>query len=159
MQSCSPLPSPRHAWYTVGMKLDRTALTVTLLQADTDPIEWRSKPPSERVRAVQINRQVAYGYARATGRLQRVLTVVDLDDLEHLPEPSSSPFLAAFSSGTQEIRKGWDAPAGSFDAERFLIDGLQKSRPEDSMARNSRANDPGGDVLVRPLYSIRVHTS
>ena len=59
------------------MKMDRTTLTVTTLQADTDHQDWRLKPPVERLRAVQLNRQVAYGRNRAAGRLQRVLAIVE----------------------------------------------------------------------------------
>ena len=56
--------------------LDRTKLTVTSLQqADAeDRAYWRSKTPEERLSALEIMRQVAFGYDPTTERLQRVLT-------------------------------------------------------------------------------------
>jgi hypothetical protein len=62
------------------MKLDRTQLTITDLHGEaeaTDRDYWRSKSPAERLRAVQTCREIAYGRANATARLQRVLEIAE----------------------------------------------------------------------------------
>lgn len=40
---------------------------------------WLSKTPAERFEALELLRQIAYGYDPATERLQRVLEVVELE--------------------------------------------------------------------------------
>lgn len=39
---------------------------------------WLSRTPQERMRAVELMRQKAYGYDPATTRIQRVLEIVQL---------------------------------------------------------------------------------
>ncbi len=46
---------------------------------------WLSKSPLERLAALELLRQTFYGYDPATARVQRILSVVELDDLENLP--------------------------------------------------------------------------
>ncbi len=61
------------------MKVDRTKLVVDDLGAAdaSDRAYWRDKTPVERLRAVQQDRQVAYGRASTARRLQRVLEVAE----------------------------------------------------------------------------------
>lgn len=43
-----------------------------------DRTYWHSRTPQERLRALELMRQKAYGYDPATARLQRVFEVVQL---------------------------------------------------------------------------------
>ena len=61
-------------------KLDRTVLETThLTSKPNDRRYWLSKTPDERFEALEILRQIAYGYDPATERLQRVFEVVKLE--------------------------------------------------------------------------------
>jgi hypothetical protein len=42
------------------------------------PKYWHSRTPQERLWALELKRQEAYGYGPATARLQRVLEIVQL---------------------------------------------------------------------------------
>jgi acyl-CoA reductase-like NAD-dependent aldehyde dehydrogenase len=44
------------------------------------PKYWHSRTPQERLRALELMRQEAYGYDPATARLQRVIEFVKLKD-------------------------------------------------------------------------------
>jgi hypothetical protein len=72
-------------------KLQRTAFTVaSALEPSDEKSYWLAKTPSERLAAVELMRQIIYGYDPSTTRLQRVLEVAqrshqDLADLENLP--------------------------------------------------------------------------
>jgi hypothetical protein len=58
---------------------DRGTVEVTTLTARTsDRAYWLSRPPAERWEALELLRQIAYGYDPATARLQRVLEIVEL---------------------------------------------------------------------------------
>jgi hypothetical protein len=60
-------------------KMDKTVLTVASLGEEADDKAfWASKTPAERLAALELLRQIAYGYDPATARLQRVLEVVEL---------------------------------------------------------------------------------
>jgi len=59
-----------------GIKLNRSALSVGSLHGSSDDVYWHSRTPSERLQAVQINREVAYGQASANGRLQTLFDVI-----------------------------------------------------------------------------------
>lgn len=68
-------PYPQHAY-----RLDRAAFSVVPLDEQDDEGEyWQSKTPEERICALGYLRWLAYGDA-ASGRLQRVLTVVELGE-------------------------------------------------------------------------------
>ena len=59
-------------------RLDRGAIEVgSLKDKATDRQYWMSKTPAERFEALELLRQIAYGYDPATARLQRVLEVVE----------------------------------------------------------------------------------
>ncbi|MFN0168949.1 MAG: hypothetical protein ACKV22_21195 [Bryobacteraceae bacterium] len=63
-----------------SLKVDRTVFEVCSLSELTDDREyWRSRTPAERLEALEIMRQIAYGYDPATARLQRVLEVAQLE--------------------------------------------------------------------------------
>jgi hypothetical protein len=72
-------------------EVQRTALTVaSVLEPSDEKSYWLSKTPWERLQAVELMRQIIYGYDPSTTRLQRVLEAAqrsrqDLADLENLP--------------------------------------------------------------------------
>lgn len=59
------------------MKMDRTQLSVVDLKDSSDTEYWKKQTHSERLRAIQIDRQVAYGRSNTSRRLQRILEVAD----------------------------------------------------------------------------------
>ena len=56
-------------------RLRRDVLTVTGLHESDEMDYWKSRSPEERLEAVQIHREHAYGYEEANARLKRVLEV------------------------------------------------------------------------------------
>jgi hypothetical protein len=78
-------------------KVRRDAFSVGSLSDQSDEkAYWLSKTPRERMEAVELMRQIIYGYDPSVTRLQRVLEIVQLlpngqqrqikrIDLEHLP--------------------------------------------------------------------------
>ena len=59
-------------------RMDKTAFSVTTLSEKTNDKEyWLSKTPQERMQALELMRQINYGYDPATARLQRVLEIVE----------------------------------------------------------------------------------
>ncbi len=62
-----------------SLKIDKTAFAVTSLFDEPDDKEyWLSKTPYERLEAVELMRQIVYGYSPSSTRLQRVLAVAQL---------------------------------------------------------------------------------
>jgi len=62
------------------LRLDRSVYEVGLLDDDGGECAyWWNKSPEERMRALEVLRQICYGYDSATTRLQRVLEVVELE--------------------------------------------------------------------------------
>ena len=60
-------------------RLDRSAFRVDALEEDSSEREyWRTKTPAERMEALELMRQIIYGYDPAPTRLQRVLEVAEL---------------------------------------------------------------------------------
>ncbi len=56
--------------------MDKTALTLASLHDRSDENEyWHQQTPEARLAALELMRQVMYGYDPSTERLQRVLTV------------------------------------------------------------------------------------
>ena len=45
---------------------------------EADKAYWHSKSPQERMEALELMRQINYGYDPTTERLQRVLEIVEL---------------------------------------------------------------------------------
>jgi hypothetical protein len=61
-----------------SIRLDKTAFSVTPLgDRSDDRVFWRSRSTAERLEAIELMRQVNYGYDPITARLQRVLTVAE----------------------------------------------------------------------------------
>ena len=60
-------------------KIDKSVLSIVSLAEESDGREyWHSKTPYERLEAVELMRQIHYGYDPTTIRLQRVLEVAQL---------------------------------------------------------------------------------
>lgn len=57
------------------LKVDRSAFVVTSLYESDEKEYWLSKTPEERLQALELMRQIIYGYDPATARLQRVLEI------------------------------------------------------------------------------------
>jgi hypothetical protein len=56
--------------------LDKTAIVVASLFDDSDEkAYWLAKTTDERLEALELMRQILYGYNPATTRLQRILEV------------------------------------------------------------------------------------
>lgn len=56
--------------------MDKTALTVASLHGPSDENEyWHQQTPEARLAALELMRQVMYGYDPSTERLQRLLTI------------------------------------------------------------------------------------
>jgi len=60
--------------------LDRAHFSVGELNDSDEKAYWLSKSPAERLEALELMRQMVYGYDPVRTRLQRVLTVVALGD-------------------------------------------------------------------------------
>lgn len=61
------------------IKMDKTAFSVTTLSAKTNDKEyWQSKTPQERMQALEIMRQINYGYDPTIARMEKVLEIVQL---------------------------------------------------------------------------------
>jgi hypothetical protein len=60
--------------------LDRSDSTVFTSSAEGEAARayWHSRTPQERLAALELMRQKAYGYDPATARLQRVLEITQL---------------------------------------------------------------------------------
>ena len=75
---------PTHVHYTPAMndkfpRMDKTAFSVVSLHDPPDDTAyWLSKTPEERIAAIELTRQILYGYEPATARLQRVLEIIEL---------------------------------------------------------------------------------
>ena len=60
-------------------KMDKSTLSVTSFSEESDEkAYWHAKTPHERLEAVELMRQINYGYDPNTTRLQRVLKVTQL---------------------------------------------------------------------------------
>ena len=58
------------------LRMDKTVVSIGTLEEQGDDQEyWVSKTPSERLEALEIMRQIMYGYDPATARLQMVFTI------------------------------------------------------------------------------------
>ena len=61
------------------VRLDKRCFSVApLSEAADEKTYWLSRTPAERLEAVELFRQLNYGYDPATARLQRVLEIVEL---------------------------------------------------------------------------------
>jgi hypothetical protein len=61
-------------------RLDRTKFSVVGIDEPDDSLAyWLTRPIEERLQALERLRRISYGHTIATGRLQRVIEVVQLD--------------------------------------------------------------------------------
>ncbi|MDE0086923.1 MAG: hypothetical protein OXU23_14480 [Candidatus Poribacteria bacterium] len=59
--------------------MDKGVISVRSLSEESDEkAYWHSKTPHERLEAVELMRQINYGYDPATTRIQKVLKVAQL---------------------------------------------------------------------------------
>jgi hypothetical protein len=57
-------------------RMDKTVISIgNLRDPDDAKTFWTHRPPEERLAAVELMRQILYGYDPSTTRLQRVLSV------------------------------------------------------------------------------------
>jgi len=64
----------------LSAKVDRSIYEVASLDDEGhDKAYWQTKSPRERMEALELLRQIVYGYDPATTRLQRVFEVVELE--------------------------------------------------------------------------------
>jgi hypothetical protein len=67
------------------LKVDRTCFdTVELTHRTSDVAYWRSRTPAERFEALEILRQIAYGYDPTTERLSEFLRLLNSNAAEYL---------------------------------------------------------------------------
>ncbi len=60
----------------LSTKIDKTAFSVVALQDEgNEAAYWQQETPQERLAALELMRQIIYGYTPTTSRLQRVLTI------------------------------------------------------------------------------------
>jgi hypothetical protein len=60
------------------LKVDRSAFSIASLTLPSDEKKyWLAKTPVERMEALEVMRQIIYGYDPATTRLQRFFEVVE----------------------------------------------------------------------------------
>ena len=59
------------------LKIDRASFKVTSLHESDEKEFWLSRPPEERLAALELLRQIAYGYEPNSLRLQRVLEIAE----------------------------------------------------------------------------------
>ena len=58
------------------VRIDKTAFSLSSLHDESDEkAYWLAKTPHERLEAMELMRQINYGYDPTTTRLQRVLEV------------------------------------------------------------------------------------
>ncbi len=57
------------------LKIDKMAFSVSSLHESDEKSYWLAQQPNERLKALEIMRQIVYGYDPLTTRLQRVLTI------------------------------------------------------------------------------------
>ncbi len=59
-------------------KVDRTAFTIGSIHDESDEKDyWKSVTAEERIKAIEIMRQIVYGYRGSTPRLQRFFEVAE----------------------------------------------------------------------------------
>lgn len=62
-----------------SLRMNKSAFSIRSLSDPSDDKEyWLAKTPAERLEAVELMRQVLYGYDSATARIQKVFKIVPL---------------------------------------------------------------------------------
>src|SRR5436309_5960103 len=108
-------------------RLDRSAFSVRgLHEEDDEKLYWAQKTPQERLEALELMRQILYGYDPATTRLQRVLTVTrmgrtisplqggssPLPPFQTRPYPRTRPLLVGAPTDLHRLRRTLGAIQG-----------------------------------------------
>jgi hypothetical protein len=61
------------------LKLDKTVISVASLTDESgEKAYWQTRTPGERLQMMELLREVNYGHAATSARLQRVLSVIEL---------------------------------------------------------------------------------
>lgn len=62
-----------------SLRIDKGAFSVTSLseQDEQEKQYWLAKTPYERMQAIEVMRQIIYGYDQSTTRLVRVLAITE----------------------------------------------------------------------------------
>jgi len=61
-----------------ALRMDKTAFSViSLKDAGNDKEFWRTQSPAARLQALELMRQVMYGYDPISDRVERVFTVIE----------------------------------------------------------------------------------
>jgi hypothetical protein len=64
-----------------AVKIDKNAFSAgSLLDPSDEKAYWLSKTPQERLQALELMRQIVYGYDPTTTRLQRIFEVANLSE-------------------------------------------------------------------------------
>ncbi|MCI5149457.1 MAG: hypothetical protein D3916_08730 [Candidatus Electrothrix sp. MAN1_4] len=62
-----------------SVRMDKTSFSISSLDEESDEKQyWLSRKPVERMYAVELMRQILYGYNPLTERLQRVFETAEL---------------------------------------------------------------------------------
>ena len=73
-----PIPPLRMYNHPVAdLEVNKNVLSISHFHDPSDDEFWHAASPSERLAAVQIHREAAYGKTAASARLQRVLEITE----------------------------------------------------------------------------------
>ena len=65
------------------LRVDRTAFSVVSLHDEDGDLQyWLSRTPEERLEALEIMRQIVFGYDSETARIEKVIEILSLKDLK-----------------------------------------------------------------------------
>ncbi len=59
------------------LKIDRSAVKITAIDETDEKEFWLARPPEERLAALELLRQIAYGYEPNSIRLQRIFEITE----------------------------------------------------------------------------------
>ncbi len=59
------------------LKIDRSAIKITAIDETDEKEFWLKRPPEERLAALELLRQIAYGYEPNSIRLQRIFEITE----------------------------------------------------------------------------------
>lgn len=65
------------------IRMDKSAFSIVLLDDPSDEIAyWQTRTPQERLEALELMRQIMYGYDPATARIRRVLEIIPFPPID-----------------------------------------------------------------------------
>ncbi len=62
---------------TERIKINRNIINITAIDESDEKEYWLAQTPEKRLEAIEMMRQVAYGYDENSARLQRVLGIAE----------------------------------------------------------------------------------